>query len=517
MNGNALVIAFGMFLFLIAPLVSAGVQVTTFSITPTTLKPGMSGTISLTLNNPSATEFITAAYLKARANGINFVPETKIGDLGAEGTTIVAIPFTVAENTNPGVIPVTLELSYTSSVSEGGNYKSFSIPLTVSATNLLKVTDVEISQDTIFPGDSFTIDAVIEDSGGPIKNAVLSYSATAAYTFEGTSKLDVGNLAAGERKSIRIPVIAGNSITGGYYSIPFTITFDDAVTAGNVDTLYFGPVTAIQDTAKFAISAEAIDATPGGKGIFRIAVENTGTNDLRNFKIALPQSATFFTPLDFAEKTIDVIKSGETKTIDFDVGIGTNIVPQVYQLQLTTTYQTKSGSQTAEKTVGVKIGGAPDLSVYLSSNPAVISNDNKVYSISVQVANTGNSAVRALSLKAGAKELEILGAADSFIGTLSLDDYSTVQFDAVVAKGIAPGKYRMAVELSYKDSYNTPHIENKYVEYDIYSQEVALLASKQNGNNPMVMVAIGIVILIVAYFAYKRFFRSQMSQKLKLK
>ncbi len=512
---NAVVL--GILLVMLAPLASAGAQISTYSITPSILKPGITGTVSITISNPSATEFITEAYLSAKGAGINFVPQIKIGDLGAQGTTEVAIPFTISDTASPGVIPITLELTYTSNLVSGSNYKSFSIPLTISATNVLKITDVKVSQDAIYPGDSFTIEAIIENSGGPIKNGVLSYSSTAAYTFDGTTKIEIGNIASGQRKKVVLPINTGNNITGGYYSIPFTLTFDDAVTASNTETLYFGPVTAIQDFGKFAVSAETIDTFPGGTGTFKIIVKNTGTNELKYFKVALPQTSTFFTPLDFTEKSIDSIKVGETKEVEFAVGIGTNIAPQVYALPLTLTYQTRSGSESVEKTVGVRIGGSPDLSVYLSSTPSIITNDNKIYSISVQVSNTGNTAVRALSVRVNSDVLELLSPPDSFIGTLSLDDYSTVQYDATVNNGVQPGTQIMNVELTYKDPYNELHVENKQVMFEIYPQEIALLTSKQSGNDPLMTIVIVIIVLVALYFGYKRFFKSNMSQKLKLK
>lgn len=517
MNGNFGKLGmFGILLMMLLPLAQAGIQISSYTITPTTLKPGITGSVNLVLNNPSSSEFITAAYISATAAGIYFTPQTKIGDLGALGTTTIALPFRVSDTASPGTIPAIFEVTYTSNIQGGSNYKSFSVPLTVAATTLVKVTEVRISKDTIYPGDSFVIDAVIENSGGPIKNAILSYSSTSAYSFDGTTKIEVGNLDTGNRKSISIPVLAGNTITSANY-IPFTLTYDDAVIAGNTETLNFGPVTAIQDYSKFALSAEAIDATPGGKGIFRIIIRNTGGNELKNFKITLPQTSTFFTPLDFTEKSLDSIKPGETKSLEFGVGINTNIVPQVYPLPLSITYQTRAGSETVTKAPGIKVGGAPDLTAYFSSNPVVITNDNKVYSVSIQVSNTGNSAVRALSVKASSDELDILTPADSFIGTLSLDDYSTVQYDAIVKKGIAPGRYAIDVELSYKDSYNEPHMEKKIVDFEIYPQEIAALAGKQNGGTPVMTIILVIAAIVILYFVYRRFFKSNMSQKLKLK
>jgi len=517
MDGFAKFAAFAAVLAMLMPLTQAGVQITSYSITPTTLKPGMSGTLSLALSNPSSTEFITGTYLNAKASEIFFAPQTNIGDLGALGTTNVALPFSVSDSAFPGTIPVTLELTYTSSIQGGSNYKSFSIPITVAATTLLQVMDVKVGKDPIYPGDTFTIDAIIENLGGSIKNAVLSYSSTAAYTFEGTTKIDIGNLGSGDRKKISIPVLAGNSLTSGYYSVPFTLTYDDAVTAGNTEVLNFGPLTAIQDYSKFALSAETTDATPGGKGTFRIIIRNTGSNELKNFKVALPQESKFFTPLDFTEKTLDSIKPGETKSIEFIVGISTNIAAQVYALPLDITFQTRSGSESVTKSVGIKVGGAPALSAYISSNPAVITNDNRPSSISIQVSNTGNSALRALSVRATASELDILSPADAFIGTLSLDDYSTVQYDAIVKKGVQPGKYAIELELAYKDAYNEPHTEEKLVQYEIFPGDIAALAGKQNGGNPILTIILVIGAIVVLYFVYKRFFKSSMSQKLKLK
>ena len=506
-----------MVLMLTIPLAHAGVQKDGYTVTPTTLKPGMAGTLNLILNNPSSTEFITGAYLDAKASNIFFVPSTKIGDLGALGTTNVALPFRISEEAAPGTAPVTLELTYTSSIQGGSNYKSFSIPITVSATNLIKISNIQSSKETIYPGDTFIIEASIENAGGSIKNGVLSYLASADYTFDGTTKIDIGNIGPSEKKRISIPILAGNGIDGGAYSIPFTLTYDDGVTAGLSETIYFGPISAISEYEKFSIFAQTQDATPGGSGTISIIIKNTGSSDLKSFKVTLPQDSKFFTPLDFTEKTIDSIKVGETKTMDFTVGIGTNIAAQVYSLPLSITYQTKSGADSVTKTVGVKIGGAPALSAYISSNPAVMTNDNRPYSISIQVSNTGNTAVRALTVKVASKELEILSPADSFVGTLNLDDYSTVQYDALVKKGVEPGKYNIDVSLSYKDSYNEPHVEDKLVQFEIFPGDIAAIAGKQNGSNPMVTIIIVLAVIVVGYFGYRRFFKSNMSQKLKLK
>jgi hypothetical protein len=517
MENMGKVFVFGLLLVMLFPFASAGVQIQSYTITPTILKPGMSGNLQVILNNPSSDEFITAAYINSKAAGIGFSNSMKIGDLGALGTTNVAIPFTIRQDASPGIVPVTLEVTYTSSLISGSNYKSFSIPLTISTTNLIRITDVKISKETIYPGDTFTIDATIENAGGQIKNAILTYSSTSTFTFDGTNKVDIGNLNGGDRKKITIPVIAGNAITSGYYSIAFTLNYDDAVTAGNTETVQFGPITAVSDYSKFTITAETIGATPGGNGIFKIIVKNMGSNDLKYFKISLLPTATFYTPLDFTEKTIDLIKAGETKDATFEVGIGTNILAQVYSLPLSLNYQTKGGEETVTKNVGVKIAGAPALSIYISSNPTVITNDNKKYTLSVQVSNTGNSALRALSVKAYSEELDILTPPEAFIGTLSLDDYSTVQYDTIVKKGVNPGKHSIQLELNYKDSYNIPHMEKKEVVFEVFPSDIAALAGKQNGTDPVVMIVIVIVILIAVYFGYKRFFKSSASQKLKLK
>ncbi|MFH1257509.1 MAG: hypothetical protein V1658_01075, partial [Candidatus Micrarchaeota archaeon] len=191
MNGRNIGIVFCALLVLLMPLASAGVQVVSYSISPSVLKPGMSGTITITFNNPSTTEFVTDAYLSGSASGIQFTSGNRIGDLGALGTTLVSVPFNVQSSATPGMVSATLTLGYTSSLSGASNSKVFSVPITIAATTLLKVTDVRISQESVKPGDSFTLEATIENSGGAIRNSYLSYTSTAAFTFEGTTKIDV--------------------------------------------------------------------------------------------------------------------------------------------------------------------------------------------------------------------------------------------------------------------------------------------------------------------------------------
>ncbi|MBU1197341.1 hypothetical protein KJ765_02395 [Candidatus Micrarchaeota archaeon] len=497
-----LMIAFG---------VQAAPQLQDFTVTPTTLKPGTSGTITVTIYNPSTSEYLSGAEIQGTASQLQFSGGVSLGDIGTLGTSIASMSFKVRDYAKPGNYVITLTIAYVSNL--GGTatgYKKFSIPVSVSTTNSLQVEEVVVSKSAIAPRDSFTITATLLNEGGDLRNIILSYPALSNFTFDGRSKIQMGDLKGGNSKRISIPMIAGPVIKAGYYSIPLTITYDDAVATGTTEELLVGPITATSDAQRITVFAETESVSPGSSTDLVIAVRNTADEPLSEVHVVLPEESEFFVPLDFNEKVISIIEPNEVQRVKFHISVNTNAVLKAYGIPITVKYQGRTiGSEEIEKTVGVRVAGTPELSVITSTSPAPMSSDNTQYTLSVQISNIGDTAVRAVSVYASSNELEFIGITSDYLGTLNLDDYSTSQFPVLVKKGITPGSYLVNIRLTFKDAYNNAYDKTKVATIEIVSPEIAQMARGVSGSNPLNYAIIIIVLAVIGYFAYKKWFKKK--------
>jgi len=166
---------------------------------------------------------------------------------------------------------------------------------------------------------------------------------------------------------------------------------------------------------------------------------------------------------------------------------------------------------------GVIVDATPELKLSLTT----LSSGSK----RVQIANTGNTAVRSVYVTARIKGSSS-AATESFLGTLNVDDFDTVDLSSVSGGAIR-------VQITFRDSNNIQHTVTEDLSADSNSNFTAGINGSQsrlnnsagqfgqrggifglNIQNPdLGQIAItlgGLVLLIVgSWFAYKRFWKTR--------
>lgn len=480
-----------------------------YSISPATLKPGTSGSINLLIQN-SATEYVSGATLSASGSGLAFSGTTYLGDLANGGTTNAAIPFVIKNDAKPGSYAASITIGYTSSAYlSGGNgasrYVTFSVPYTISTTTGIEVSTIEISPQTVSPGDRFALTIGIKNTGGSIYNAVIT--AGDSFSLSGVSRVEVGDLAAGTSTEKTIPLIASTSLSTGLQSVALTLTYDDATGIESTEQMSLGPVPISEKTPAIMVGISAADTNPGSRTQVVASVTNAGTTPLENVRISL-QPASFFVPLEYAEKSLGRLEVGETKEILFAIGISPTAAPQYYSVSFNVSYDGGRGTETETKALGLEVRGNTELSASASTNPTPITTNVEGYTLSVQVSNLGDATVRALSVSIESPLIRATDTDYNYIGNLDVDDYSTAQFAIITKQGLAPGNYPLNVTLRYKDAFNTPHEEKHNLQLNVFSPDIATLSAK-GGDNTGWLVAILVILAVGGYAVYVKVLRKK--------
>src|SRR5271157_4373699 len=117
-------------LLALVAVASATIQITSYTVLPSTLKPGVSGSVLITVSNPSSTP-VTGAVIYQGGQQFTFTSDrVQLGDIDALGSTVISIPFTIDNDVSPGVYTIILNAFWT----EGSKSltKTFSIPISVT-------------------------------------------------------------------------------------------------------------------------------------------------------------------------------------------------------------------------------------------------------------------------------------------------------------------------------------------------------------------------------------------------
>lgn len=500
-----------MAVFLLAGIVFADIVPSAFTVSPTTLKPGISGTLSFTVANTGNYSISGIDLYPSGYRMVFFSDKVNIGSLGPGASTVVTVPFRVDSAAAAGVYNIQLTAYWVDPVG-GSGYKSFSVPVTVSSAITFQISSISYNNSNIHPGDSFTVNAVITATGGTAKNARLSGAST-NFTLSGSSQITLGDMAKDQDKTVSIPFAADNRLDPGLYNIPLAVSYEDELGASQTAALSIGPVILYKSTVFFNIVAKpaAAQVLPGQRMRIDVNLTNLGSEDAKSVRVSLFSNSTNFIPLDSSDRYLAGIQPGETDKVSFEVGVNSGTLPGFYPLAVFITYSNPRGEEQPQvrQVTGIEVAGVSDVTVYGSASPAPVTAGKK-YSLSVQVSNIGTTQLKSVRASIAGDTFDVLSSTESYIGTLNVDDYSTLTFPIYVKDGTGVGRQTFNVLVTYRDQSNVERSVNKVAYLDVVSAETAAKATGTNGgSNTTVLLVAGAVVLIVAYLIYTRFIRKR--------
>lgn len=501
---------FAVLLALVA-VASADVQINSYSILPSTLKPGVTGSVSITVSNPG-TSTLSGAVIYQGGEQFTFSSNRiQLGDIGPLGSTVITVPFTIRGDVAPGIYNLRLDAFWT----EGSDThtKTFSIPISVTNPPIFNFSFTPIKPIT--PGGKFNVNAQLRNEGGSISKISLTIDST-SFFFDGVSQVNLGDLAGGQNISFQLPMVSSASLQSGVQTIPITVTYQDPLGSLQQTTITITPVQVVKGSVDFILDAQAEKkpVSPGDKTRLFINITNIGNSNAQSAKISVSSASSSFTSLGSSERYFDSILPNSKEQMEFEIGVSGTTAAGYYPVTITINYLNINGEpQTPiQKQFGIEVGDVPQINITPSTNPAPLSAGG-TYALSLQFSNTGNINVRALSVHVSSAAFEVLSSPDNYIGTLNLDDYSTVDYTIHTGSDMKPGVYPVHVAMLFRDAYNAEHQVTQDVSLEVVSPEVAALTQKPVGMSLTSIFIILIVLAVIIYVAYTRYFKKKVTKE----
>ncbi len=504
-------VCYGLFaLLLLVSVVFAGVDVSAYSVSPSTLKPGLSGTVSISLKN-SGSDTVSGVRVIFSASGFTFsTEEVYVGDLASGGTSTVTVPITPNQNLAPGAYNIIGRITWVGGTGENAPYKLFSIPVSVESAAILQAENVSLSKQPIIPGEPFTLSFTLHNTGSAIRDVVVSTNST-AFVLTGQARILLGNLNTGEKIAVQLPFTASTSASSGTQQIPLQFDYSDAFGQGKAASVTITPISVEKRSITIFITSEKIsEANPGSKVRLSVNVKNIGNDAASGVVAGISANTSIFTPVGPSEVFVGTLGAGEDKSIEFTLGVNSQAAAGYSPITITLDYKDRTGETqaTISKRIGTQVSSRDEVSVITSTKPAVATAGAK-HTLSLRFFNVGTSEFRGASVSIKSSAFEVIGSSQEYIGSITLDNPETVQFEIFTNKNLAPGSHEAQYTLDYVDAYNTRKQLNGTVYFQTVSPETVAAYNANGGTSP-IMLFIGFVILAaIAWFAYKRFIKKK--------
>ncbi|MCX6778286.1 MAG: hypothetical protein NT157_05390 [Candidatus Micrarchaeota archaeon] len=395
----------------------AALQVTGYSVVPTKVYPGTKGYVQLTIENTGSgtASGIKLDYSDSYAHKII---STYPSDIAAGSNSQVSIPFTIPQDFNSGMMLYTISAYYLATP-EGGSSKSttFSVPVVISQNEILQVDTLSIGKASLSPGEKVSVDLEIRNTGGIVNDLTISCPLNSSFSIEGSTRKYVGSIPSDSAKNVTIELVSSSLASVGQYLIPLTFSYMDALQNQTTPPLYVGAVNVLDPSSHFRLSLDPMSTAEIGAAVdFKLAIENIGTSETS--AIVDVSSTSVFTPLGASKIYFGSIEPGKTAYETVSLGIDASASSGYYELPVNVTLGT---GKTFTHEVGIRVEATPEIKI-----TGEVSTSTTGSEIVIQVSNVGNTAIRSVYavVDYGGSKTE------KFIGTMAIDDYSTITVSA---------------------------------------------------------------------------------------
>jgi hypothetical protein len=474
----------GIALLFLLGIVFSTLSIETYTVSPSTLKPGEEGSVSFTIKNvPSSTQskenLQDVLVYFGPVEGIEYKTKSPyaVGTIEAGGSSLVSIAFKVLPNAKAGIITIPFFISQkdkTDMKTLNANIKIINPP----------IITIKSDKDFLLSTDKLTL--FIENNGGKAEKVNLKINPSSGFGIIGKTDYYIGDLE--KNVTITLP-IDSRKVAEGVTTIPFIISYQQE---GGMINQEEKPITITVKKEKTDISFSQLSSIITKKdNKLKMSVKNNGKK-LEDFRITLIDQ--YVRSKDVTVINLGTLETQQTK--EFEIPVFVEQEPGTKFVKFNLKWIEENVEKEQEILIPITINSDAEVGIYLEAKPTPLSSGTE-HTLSVTVSNLGSYKISNVVVEIKENQaFEILNVQkEQYIGNLDSDSFSTVQYKIKVNPN-AKGSYPIEFDVKYKDQsglWITQKIENK-----IY------ISSKpnNNGNNEIYYLA-GILIAAGVFYWFK--------------
>lgn len=392
----------------------------------------------------------------------------------------------------------------------------------VSAAGGLNVALLNQNPDPVSPGNFVYLNVKVSNIGSDvIKEAYI--------TFDENNNFEVAKGEDVEKNLGSLSAFSTSDNTNSFIVAKYKILVDENTPSG-LNTVSFDVRTSsgtytydfdilVQDAnPQILVKDIKIPQTkPGSNTKMSLTIENQNSITLKDVKVALDLADVDGKILNLNdgsnEQVIGDLKSGEFKTIEYDVVVSPEAESKPYLLPITISYDDNLENSFSTTFYGsVKVYSEPELSLTLNSQDIYTTGKGK---FSLAIANPGSSKIKGVQLEVlESDDYEIIQGENQYVGDLNPDDFQTLQGDIYIKNA---DNAVLNVRLTYGDSYDNRETQNLEIPLKIYNdeqlKELGFSSNSSSGGSFVSYIVVILLTAIVTFFVVRRSFKKRLGKK----
>lgn len=493
------------------------VALSTYSISPSIVKPGTMGSVSVTfVNNGDSVANALEVYYGPLGGTAGYGPKAA-GDLAQGTTTTMVLPFSVPDNYIAGVYSLPVGVFYSSSLSA-----NFVIPITVSTPPILQVITNNVSDQEVKPGAVFQTDITLNNTGGTVNDLTLTIPNNSSFQLSGESEYVLPSLPSNSSTEVVLNLISQSTLPTGVYSIPLVTTYTDALGNVSSENVNVGPVNIEALSTLFGVTATPLsDADVGSTVGLNVTISNYGNENEQGVFVE-PSSTSYIVPVGSTSTSFGTIPANGSVSKIIQLGIDPSASTGYYSIPLSVYLRT---GQSFNASVGILIQAASDLSVTSSTSPSPMT-PGSTGTLTVNVANIGDNSVRSMVVDLSSNNVSITSGQETFVGTLNVDDTGTAIATVRASSNPTPADNAIIATITFKDSNNQVHTveQTLFLTTSLTEASGSSTTTATYGNGTyrrpgttsgigLLPIGVGAVILIIVLYLVYRWWNGKKHKK----
>lgn len=354
-------------------------------------------------------------------------------------------------------------------------------PVDAQSTSI-SVTNVTHTPQTPTAGETFEVRVTVENYDGSGTPVTINEIYAGPVGSQDNHADNLGTLSPGSSMDVTLPMTFDDA---GWHT--FGVTVNGVGTGGNVVNIRHPVTVHVVDDQPPQVDVSTGDAIPGARRSVNVTVANGGSNDIQQLAVDVSSPDVNFT-LD--RRVRGRLGAGEATTFEYPATVTAN---GKYPMNVTIHYTENGDRKQISHTVRAGFDGPGNPGkIELTGVDAVARGGT--LELSATASNVGSTAVDGVVVSVA--DAERVSPADYFVGSVDGSDFSSFTLTTTLRGNVSS----VPVEVRYV----VDDVEKSYTTDVAVERAVATPPTHGgSGGPPLVPIAGGVAVLVVAGLAYR--------------